>query len=515
MAIKRLYDTLVGATVVWNQLVPDSTASATIDGVTVTNNGDGSWTINGTKGDTATRYAFITAEYDATHVYYFTGFSGGSASYGYFVGTYSGSLRRPYLYDTSIFKFESSINQFSIRLMPGVTYDNLTVTPQLIDLTALFGSASIADYLYNLEQTTAGAGVAKLREWGFLTDEYIPYDEGSLESVEATAHKMVGFNQLNITNKITATYNAAVGSTLSTATPSAQVTGENPLQINIVNGWSGVGFVSEKLIPNQPYTINYTVVAPTDSGIRRTIYIVDDDYTVISSLGVGTIGGTFRYTVTPLAYNRRIVVYFSSNTVQPLTVSDLCINLSNPDRNGEYEPYSAHTYDLGADTLRGLFKLDSNNNLYADGDTKTSDGTVTRKYAYALLNDPDKWTNYSGNVATYRYTDRYTDRKFGSRAIGICSCFDKYSSTSPLCISWLNSNDSSYVGIIDNNNVLSLDALKTMASAGQIAIVYELATHTTEQSTPFASPQICDPDGTEEYVTSNGVPVGHETRYQL
>lgn len=46
-------------------------------------------------------------------------------------------------------------------------------------------------------------------------------------------------------------------------------------------------------------------------------------------------------------------------------------------------------------------------------------------------------------------------------------------------------------------------------------LVYELQTPTTEQGDPFPSPQIVYPDGTEEYVTSNGVPVGHETRYEL
>ena len=57
----------------------------------------------------------------------------------------------------------------------------------LFDLTQMFGS-TIADYIYTLESGTAGAGVAKLREWGFCTADYYAYDAGSLQSVNASKH---------------------------------------------------------------------------------------------------------------------------------------------------------------------------------------------------------------------------------------------------------------------------------------------------------------------------------------
>lgn len=43
--------------------------------------------------------------------------------------------------------------------------------------------------------------------------------------------------------------------------------------------------------------------------------------------------------------------------------------------------------------------------------------------------------------------------------------------------------------------------------------VYELETPTTEQAQPYQSPQIIDPYGTEEYVTTSLIPVGHQTQY--
>ena len=52
----RAFDKLVGGTVAWNQLIPTSQTSATVNGITFTNNGDGSWTANGTATDRATKY---------------------------------------------------------------------------------------------------------------------------------------------------------------------------------------------------------------------------------------------------------------------------------------------------------------------------------------------------------------------------------------------------------------------------------------------------------------------------
>ena len=59
----------------------------------------------------------------------------------------------------------------------------------LTDLTAYFGSSSIADHAYTLEQGTAGAGIAWLKSYGFFTEDYYAYDAGSLQSVKVSAHK--------------------------------------------------------------------------------------------------------------------------------------------------------------------------------------------------------------------------------------------------------------------------------------------------------------------------------------
>ena len=71
-----------------------------------------------------------------------------------------------------------------------ISYRNLMV----IDLTQLFGS-TIADYIYSLESSTPGAGVAWFRK--LFNKPYYQYCAGSMESVETDLHKMTGFNAYN------------------------------------------------------------------------------------------------------------------------------------------------------------------------------------------------------------------------------------------------------------------------------------------------------------------------------
>ncbi len=67
-------------------------------------------------------------------------------------------------------------------------YDNV------FNLTKMFG-IDVADYIYALEQTNSGAGVAWFRK--LFPKDYYEYDEGSLLSVKTSAHKTVGFNAYN------------------------------------------------------------------------------------------------------------------------------------------------------------------------------------------------------------------------------------------------------------------------------------------------------------------------------
>ena len=69
-------------------------------------------------------------------------------------------------------------------------------------------------------------------------------------------------------------------------------------------------------------------------------------------------------------------------------------------------------------------------------------------------------------------------------------------------------------------NYADADAFKTAMNG--VYLVYELATPTTENATPFTSPQSVSREGTEQYIDGKvasgtrdvAVPVGHETEYK-
>lgn len=52
----------------------------------------------------------------------------------------------------------------------------------IIDLTQLFGE-TIADYVYELEQSNKGSGIEWLNSYGFFTNDYYDYNTGTVESV--------------------------------------------------------------------------------------------------------------------------------------------------------------------------------------------------------------------------------------------------------------------------------------------------------------------------------------------
>ena len=66
-----------------------------------------------------------------------------------------------------------------------------------VDLTQLFGS-TIADAIYQMEQTTAGSGVAFFRK--YFSKDYYDYDAGTLESVNVSAHKAYDSNAAEVSS---------------------------------------------------------------------------------------------------------------------------------------------------------------------------------------------------------------------------------------------------------------------------------------------------------------------------
>lgn len=184
------------------------------------------------------------------------------------------------------------------------------------------------------------------------------------------------------------------------------------------------------------------------------------------------------------------------------------------------------TYTFDSDvTLRGLPKLDSNNNLYYDGDVYESDGTVTRRYGIVDLGSLP-WRKYDSvtNMFYVRAVD-FTDKAPGMSNIITAIYNVDTSSTANMADKTIRgSSDGSYLYVKDSTYAQAWtnntpNTFKTAMSG--IYLVYELATPTTETADPYTNPQIVDADGTEEFVDyaysqstrDVAVPVGHDSLY--
>lgn len=163
------------------------------------------------------------------------------------------------------------------------------------------------------------------------------------------------------------------------------------------------------------------------------------------------------------------------------------------------------TYPLdGVLVLRGIPKL-NNGSLYYEGDTYEWDGTVTRKYAEVTLTN-----SMVGSVGTASTGVKYANVSFSGIGPNNALC-DKYilSSTVP--------STGGFFRFVGSNAYFYDDDFVNLATAKSIltgvTLMHELPTPTTESADPFTAVQTVEDGGTEEFVTTNGVPVGVVGRF--
>lgn len=161
-------------------------------------------------------------------------------------------------------------------------------------------------------------------------------------------------------------------------------------------------------------------------------------------------------------------------------------------------------------TGMGVPKLDSANKLYFDGDTYASDGTVTERFNPTDLGALN-WDKVSTGESPFFQASLSVAYKYVSAQNNfICAKYIKASIGGSGNTVGIFMTDNNYIRIRDNTYA---DAATFKTAMSGVYLVYEKATPTTSSASPFTSPQICDKDGTEEYVTTGLVPVGHETEY--
>lgn len=489
----REIDKIVGGTVAWNQLVDPSRIRETrtiTEGATLTNNGDGSVTVTGTLTSNATPQIFQAhIPMVANHVYYWNSGQNVIRTRPSISGAGNWSTS-PMLFKAN----ESATRDAYMQLDNGVTY-NTVVKPMVIDFTAMFGSA-IADYIYSLEQATPGAGVAYFRK--LFPKPYYEYNAGDLMSVQAASHEMVGFNQWD-----TSTDN------IGKAILSDGTFGNN-------DSFNVSDYI--RVLPGTTYF--FKDVAPSANAL--TIAEYDADKNFIRTQSVFGASNTNASGTKVMSDNTCFV-----RVARFKTSAEPVVNIShNGSRNGEYEPYEKHSYELDANlTLRGVPKLDASNNLYYDGDEYESDGSVTRNIVEVDMAELAATTPYTGSTnktvsltLTTPFPQNYSDYAFLS---------EKYLYRGHVnSASAMNDPDSRDVGIYAYHNVQLADRFKIyvvipVGASVEGKLVYKKATPTIEQATPYTNPQTVSDWGTEEYVDAAvqegdrdvAVPVGHVTDY--
>ena len=198
----REYDTIVGGTVAWNQLVRNGDFS----------NGTSKWSLQGNTATVADGVCTVTAQAKTTGIFqaidviaghkYISLFdykmSDASQNLKYWMnkGAVTGNLAPSTSWAHFSYVFICNTTEKAtcncVYDLADSDWQPFSVRNEMfIDLTQMFGS-TIADYIYSLEQANAGAGVAWFKK--LFPKPYYAYNAGELMSVNTSAHNTVGFN---------------------------------------------------------------------------------------------------------------------------------------------------------------------------------------------------------------------------------------------------------------------------------------------------------------------------------
>ena len=353
----------------------------------------------------------------------------------------------------------------------------------IFDLTAMFGS-TIADYVNTLETQTAGSGIAWLKSYGFFTEEYYAYSANTMQSVSMSRKKNWSKNFINI--------------------PTTTLTSQTTLQGNIPLK-AGTYTLSAHAKNNESITGRYRVIKTGTSNIYVSIDIVSGTN--------GKVSGIFTATEDTIVS----IVGAGASAGYNFTLSEC--QLERGSVATEYSPYGViNETTLDHTTLRGIFKLDTNNNLYADGDTYESDGTVARKYH---IEDAFSRGTVDSSGKLYKIATVNDFNYTGLDIKAICNLYPvlylsdaRTASDNGIKCVCLYGTSIYAGGFIGSES--TLDSILP-----NLKIEYEVTTPTTETIAPYTSLQNIESGGTEEFIDYGveqgtrdvAIPVGNESVY--
>ena len=209
---------------------------------------------------------------------------------------------------------------------------------------------------------------------------------------------------------------------------------------------------------------------------------------------------------------------YSANTLQSVSLAAK-VNKDSADA-------TISTVALDHTALRGLFKLDANNNLYADGDVYNSDGSGSVKMREITITS-------CVSVGTDSNTGN-TFARINVNPVGISSIDKNYSTLISNYLVPSFGTEQHEKGTIDmrsngqvihitlNDQTLDTKAkVDTYLTANPLTVSYELGTPTAATLTPYEKLQPIEQGGSEEledYGVKTGtrdvaIPAGNETAY--
>lgn len=481
---------VAGNSFAYNQLCSNVTASQTINGVTFTNNGDGSYTVNGTASANTYKSVQPPMTVLANHKYLIKGAPSGSNYETYaLVDTYSGTGGYVGEDGKIITPSSDKVFQLGIYVKEGVTVNNKVFRANIFDLT-LMGLDSVS---------TVDEARSELLKRGIDIDQYNPYSEGEIRNTTASGVKVRNYNLLNI-NRTQGTLNGAdytkgnkqnfeEGKYYNGLTNNDYVLKNSVTdikwegtQITFTNGVSsyGLGF-PVRVIPGQSYSLEITPVLNPTNGYRTVSWYDENGYFIKYDERTQTQQNPF---IAPERAYWGVVLLFGSDNNVTCSYKDICFHLSTL-RTG-YAPYKepkaisfASTELLGAGEAHDTIEV-------VEGDK------IAGIQRYNLVHVKRVGTVDLGTLAwDYRPTPKWFSSDSMMNRIKIHTNYSKipnlvcskYKVCSPYTIEQVESTDKAvaiggngYSVIIKDSSYTDATAFKTAMNG--VILNYELATPT-------------------------------------
>lgn len=347
---RALVTRIEGKTAKMVQLLDKSTYynTQTKAGITATNNGDGSWTINGTA--TASSYINFSAPLSSIVGGHKILICGNKENSNFILGL----LNQPIKDNGTgvIGTFNQSAEKFwGIEWANGAVINNVTITPQLFDLTAM-----------NREDITTA------EQFKAEFPDLYPYENGNIYPAKISGVKFTGKNLFDI-NQFE-NYNPSNTENIKVTNGELLITGY-PVKLPSNHYFSNL---VRSLKPNTQYAIS-VVVSNYISDSSGKIVFIGNINTIIKDFNFhrnGKSSATFTLTQEEINNFSYVGIYGNNNTKPPIIMTNLQIeegSVATP-----YEPYTEpvsvtllETYDLhGIGDYKDYLEITKNedNELY-------------------------------------------------------------------------------------------------------------------------------------------------------